>query len=145
MVICFAGLYRLVHSRIGHICQSLQQNEELASSIGVDIAYMRILAYALSSFLGGIGGAMFAAISQSIYPSSFTIADSVNFMLNCFLGGLGYVLGPMLGTFVLYFGWDLLFQTGSFQLLIFSSILIALMLVLPNGLLSIRMRSQSQG
>jgi branched-chain amino acid transport system permease protein len=145
MVICFAGLYRLVHSRIGHICQSLQQNEELASSIGVDISYMRILAYALSSFLGGIGGAMFAAISQSIYPSSFTIADSVNFMLNCFLGGLGYVFGPMLGTFVLYFGWDLLFQTGSFQLLIFSSILIALMLVLPNGLLSIRPRSQSQG
>ena len=145
MVLCFAGLYRLVHSRIGHICQSLQQNEELASSIGVDIAYMRILAYALSSFLGGIGGAMFVAISQSIYPSSFTIADSVNFMLNCFLGGLGYVLGPMLGTFVLYFGWDLLFQTGSFQLLIFSSILIALMLVLPNGLLSIRLRSQSQG
>lgn len=145
MVLCFAGLYRLVHSRIGHICQSLQQNEELASSIGVDIAYMRILAYALSSFLGGIGGAMFAAISQSIYPSSFTIADSVNFMLNCFLGGLGYVLGPMLGTFVLYFGWDLLFQTGSFQLLIFSSVLIALMLVLPNGLLSIRLRSQEQG
>ena len=34
-------------------------------------------------------------------------------MLNCFLGGLGYVFGPMLGTFVLYFGWDLLFQTGA--------------------------------
>ena len=145
MVICFAGLYRLVHSRIGHICQSLQQNEELASSIGVDIAYMRILAYALSSFLGGIGGAMFAAISQSIYPSSFTIADSVNFMLNCFLGGLGYVFGPMLGTLVLYFGWDLLFQTGQFQLLIYSGLMIVLMLVLPNGLLSIRLRSQSQG
>ena len=62
---------------------------------------------------------------------------SINFMLNCFLGGLGYVFGPMLGTFVLYFGWDLLFQTGEFQLLIFSSVLIALMLVLPNGLLSL--------
>src|SRR4029450_104499 len=39
MVLCFAGLYRLVHSRIGKLCQSLQQNEELASSIGVNIAY----------------------------------------------------------------------------------------------------------
>ena len=64
--------------------------------------------------------------------------DSVNFMLNCFLGGLGYVFGPMLGTLVLYFGWDLLFQTGRYQLLIFSSALIALMLALPNGLLSLR-------
>ncbi|MER8483598.1 branched-chain amino acid ABC transporter permease [Mesorhizobium sp. M1322] len=145
MVLCFAALYRLVHSRIGKLCQSLQQNEELASSIGVNIAYLRVIAYAISSFLGGLGGAMFVAISQSIYPSSFTVTDSVNFMLNCFLGGLGHVFGPMIGTFVLYFGWDFLFETGEFQLLIFSSVLIALMLFLPNGLLSLRLFGKKQG
>lgn len=145
MVVCFAGLYRLVHSRIGGLCESLQQNEELASSIGVNITYLRVLAYAISSFLGGIGGAMFVAISQSIYPSSFTVTDSINFMLNCFLGGLGYVFGPMIGTFVLYFGWDFLFQTGRFQLLIFSGVLIALMLFLPNGLLSLRLFGKKRG
>ena len=59
MALCFVGLYRLAHSRIGRLCQSLQQNEELASSIGVNVAYLRIIAYALSSFLGGVGGAMF--------------------------------------------------------------------------------------
>ncbi|KOF13315.1 branched-chain amino acid ABC transporter permease [Ensifer adhaerens] len=145
MALCFLGLYRLAHSRIGQLCQSLQQNEELASSIGVNIAYLRVVAYALSSFLGGVGGAMFASISQSIYPSSFTVADSVNFMLNCFLGGLGYVLGPMLGTFVLYFGWDVLFQAGEFQLLIFSTVLIVLILVLPNGLLSLALPGKRSG
>jgi branched-chain amino acid transport system permease protein len=137
MVVCFAALYRLVHSRIGRLCESLQQNEELASSIGVNIAYLRVLAYAVSSFLGGIGGGIFASLTQSVYPSSFTIKDSVDFMLNCFLGGLGYVFGPMLGTLVLYFGWDLLFTTGEFQLLIYSTLMILLMLFLPNGLLSL--------
>lgn len=137
MVLVFAGVYRLVHSRIGQLCLSLQQNEELASSIGVNVAALRIIAYAISSFLGGIGGAMFVAIAQSIYPSSFAVADSINFMLNCFLGGLGYVMGPLVGTFVLYFGWDFLFRTSEFQLLIYSTILIALMLVLPNGILSL--------
>src|SRR5215213_3794796 len=139
MAVCYAVLYRLVHSRLGRLCLSLQQNEELASSIGVNIAYLRVVVYAISSFLGGVAGAMFVAISQSLYPSSFTITDSINFMLNCFLGGLGYVFGPILGTFVLYFGWDVLFQTGRFQLLIFSSVLIALMLYLPNGLLSLHL------
>jgi len=139
MVATYAALYRLVHSRIGHLCLSLRQNEELASSIGVNTAYLRVLAYSISSFFGGIAGACFVAISQSVYPSSFQVADSINFMLNCFLGGLGFVFGPMLGTLVLYFGWDLLFTTGRFQLLIYSSLLIALMLVLPNGLLSLRL------
>ena len=65
------------------------------------------------------------------------MTDSVNFMLNCFLGGLGFVFGPLLGTLILYFGWDLLFATGKYQLLIYSSVLIALMLVLPNGVMSL--------
>ena len=139
MILCFAGMYRQVNSRLGHICRSMQQNEELASSIGVNVASIRVLIFAISSFLGGIGGSTFVMISHSIYPSSFQIADSVNFMLNCFLGGLGYVFGPMLGTVVLYFGWDLLFETGNFQMLIYSAILIGLMLLLPNGLLSLRL------
>jgi len=137
MTACFALMHRLVNSRIGHICMSLQQNEELASSIGINIAQIRVIAYAISSFLGGLAGAVFVAATQSVYPSSFTVADSINFMLNCFLGGLGYVFGPMLGTLVLYFGWNLLFETGRFQLLIYSALMIALMLVLPNGLLSL--------
>ncbi len=52
-------MYRLVNSRIGKLCQSLQQNEELASSIGVNIAYLRVIAYAISSFFGGVGGCDF--------------------------------------------------------------------------------------
>ncbi len=134
MIAAFASLYRAKHSRLGVLCKSLQQNEELATSIGVNIAYLRVIAYAISSFLGGISGAIFVAISQSIYPSSFTVQDSINFMLNCFLGGLNYVFGPMLGTLVLYLGWDFLFFAAQYQLLIYSVILIVLILWLPNGL-----------
>ncbi len=138
MVLTYWVLYRLVNSRLGQICRSMQQNEELASSIGINIAYVRIIVFAISSFFGGIGGSMFGAIAQSVYPSTFQVKDSIDFMLNCFLGGLGYVFGPLLGTFVLYFGWDLLFILDKFQLLVYASIVIILMRFLPNGLLSIR-------
>jgi branched-chain amino acid transport system permease protein len=137
MVLSYLALWRIVNSRLGHLCRSLQQNEELAASIGVNTAYLRILTYAISSFFGGLSGAVFVAISQSIYPSSFAVTDSVNFMLYCFVGGLGFVAGPMLGTFLLYFGWDLLSVAKEYQLLIYSSAMIALMLVLPNGVLSL--------
>ncbi len=137
MVLTYLVLWRIVNSRLGHLCRSLQQNEELSASIGVNTAMLRVLSYAISSFFGGLAGAIFVAISQSIYPSSFVVQDSVNFMLYCFLGGLGYVFGPMLGTLLLYFGWDLLSVAKEYQLLIYSGALIALMLVLPNGILSL--------
>lgn len=139
MIITYAALYRLVNSRLGHLCRSMQQNEELASSIGVNITYIRILIFAISSFFGGLGGAMFGSISQSVYPATFVVKDSVDFMLNCFLGGLGYVFGPMLGTLALYFGWDLLFEFGKYQMLIYATLLIIIIRFLPNGLLSIRL------
>lgn len=137
MVVSYAVLWRIVNSRLGHLCRSLQQNEELAASIGVNVAYLRVLAYGISSFYGGIAGAVFVAISQSIYPSSFVVTDSVNFMLYCFLGGLGYVSGPMLGTLLLYFGWNLLSVAKEYQLLVYASVMIALMLAVPNGVLSL--------
>ncbi|MEP7239959.1 MAG: branched-chain amino acid ABC transporter permease [Devosia sp.] len=146
LLLTFAGVWRLTQSRLGRLFVALQQNEELASSTGINIAGLRVIAYAISSFLGGVAGAVFSAVSQSVYPSSFTTADSINFMLNCFLGGLGYVFGPIVGTFVLRFGWDLLFSTEKWQLLIYSGALIALMLVLPNGILSlIAMRLPKRG
>jgi len=145
MVSVFAAMYRLVNTRLGHLCRSMQQNEELASSIGVDIGYIRIIIFAIASFFGGLGGAMFGSIAQSVYPSTFVVADSVNFMLNTFLGGLGYVFGPMLGTFVLYFGWDLLFTAGKYQMLIYASAMILLIRFLPNGLLSIRFGKSKGG
>ena len=138
MVVTYAALYRLVNSRLGHLMPFDATKRRACQFYRVNIAYIRIVIFAISSFFGGIGGAMFGSIAQSVYPSTFVVADSVNFMLNCFLGGLGYVFGPMLGTLVLYFGWDLLFELGKYQMLVYSVILIAVIRFLPNGLLSIR-------
>ncbi|QDF27548.1 branched-chain amino acid ABC transporter permease [Halarcobacter anaerophilus] len=140
MIVTFAILYRLVHSRMGILLKSLQQNEELASSFGVNISYLRVISYAIASFFAGVGGAIFINLTQSVYPTTFQVADSINYMLYTFLGGLAYVFGPILGAFVLYFSWDILFIFKEYQLLIYSSIMILLMLFLPNGLLSLRFK-----
>lgn len=136
-ILTFAGMYRLVNSRIGWLFRSLQQNEELASSIGVNIARLRVIAFAISSFLAGIGGAFFVAMQQSVYPNTFQVQDSVYFMLYCFLGGLGYVFGPIVGTFVLFLSFELLQRLNEYQPLVYSILMIGLMLWLPNGILSL--------
>jgi branched-chain amino acid transport system permease protein len=140
MIITFAIMYRVTKSRMGILLRSLQQNEELASSFGVNIAYLRVISYAIASFFGGVGGAIFINLTQSVYPTTFQVADSINYMLYTFLGGLAYVFGPILGAFVLYFSWDLLFIFKEYQLLIYSGIMILLMIFLPNGILSLRFK-----
>ena len=137
LVLGLAAVWRVANSRIGCVFRSLRQNEELASSIGIDVARYRVLAFAFCSGMGGIAGAFFAAFHQNIYPASYTVADSINFMLYCFLGGLDFVLGPMVGAFLLVIAFELLGALQQYQALLYGVLMIAVMLFLPNGLLSL--------
>ena len=138
LILGYLIIWRAANSRLGWIFQSLQQNEDLATSIGINIAKYRVIAYAICCGLGGIGGAFFTVSQQSIYPSSFVVTDSVYFMLYCFLGGLGFTFGPIVGTFVLFISFELLHGLQQYQTLLYAALIICLMLWLPNGLLSLR-------
>src|SRR5438445_819272 len=146
--ILIAGLlliYRIDRCRLGWIFRSLRQDEVLAAGIGIDVAKYRMAAFAICSGFAGIGGAFFTASQQSIYPSSFTVQDSIFFMLYCFLGGLSYVFGPVVGTFVLFLSFELLPDLSEYPTLIYALIMILAMLWLPNGLLSLRMAPAGLG
>lgn len=134
----FVAIWRLNVSRLGWVFRSMRQNEELASSIGIDIARFRVLAFAICCFMGGIAGGCFASLQQNIYPQTYTVADSINFMLYCFLGGLEFVLGPIVGTFALVIAFELLRSIQEYQALVYGILMIVVMLFLPNGLLSLR-------
>lgn len=133
----YAAIWRLQASRIGGVFRSMRQNEELAASIGIDVARYRVLAFTICCFMGGISGGVFASLQQNVYPQSYTVSDSINFMLYCFLGGLEYALGPIVGTFALVIAFELLRAIQEYQALLYGILMIVVMLFLPNGLLSL--------
>ena len=139
MIVGFAVLYRIVNSRLGWLFRSLQQNEELASSFGVNVPWLRVIALAICAAFAGIGGAFFITVQQSIYPATFSFQDSTYFLLYCFLGGLGSVWGALVGSFVLFLSFEMLQGLNQYQPLLYSLIMIGMMLWLPNGLLSIKL------
>lgn len=137
-------IWRLNSSRLGSVFRSMQQNEDLASSIGINVAWYRILAYAISCALGGMGGAFFAAFHQNIYPGSYSVTDSVNFMLYCFLGGLDFIFGAVVGAFLLVISFELLHDLQEYQALIYGVVMITFILWLPNGILSLTFRRTAE-
>ncbi|MDR1613423.1 MAG: branched-chain amino acid ABC transporter permease [Planctomycetota bacterium] len=139
LVVTYAVIHRVVNSRLGWLFRSLQQNEDLASSFGVNVPMLRVIAFAICTFFAGVGGAFFVVMQQSIYPATFAVQDSTYFLLYCFIGGLGFVFGPLVGTFILYMGFEVLQGFKEYQPLLYALLMIGVMLWLPNGLLSIRL------
>lgn len=144
LLVGVVAVWRLWNCRIGWVFRALRQNEDLAASIGIDVARYRVLAFALCCAFGGMGGSFFAAFHQNIYPASYGVTDSVNFMLYCFFGGLDYVLGPVVGAFLLVIGFELLHEFQRYQTLMYGILMIVLMLWLPNGLLSLQLRRDAE-
>jgi len=127
-------------SRVGSVFRALRQNENLAESLGVNVARYRVLAYVICCFYGGIGGAFFTAFQQNIYPASYQVIDSVYFMVYCFVGGLEFVAGPVVGTFLLSASFELLHELQRYQTVLYAVLMILCILFLPNGVLSLRWR-----
>ena len=134
-----AIIWRISTSRLGWIFKSLQQDEDLSASVGIHVAKYRIMAYGICCFYGGIGGSFFAVSQQSIYPSVFGVPDSLFFILYCFLGGLAYAAGPIVGAFVLFIMFEVLHELQEYQSLFYAMLMISIMLWLPNGILSLRL------
>ena len=144
LVLGLIAVWRLSTSRLGWVFRSLRQNEDLATSIGINLAHYRLMTLTDCSFMGGIGGAVFVEFQQNIYPSTYTVADSVNFLLYCFLGGLDYLFGPVIGAFLLVISFELLHAVQEYQALIYGALMIVCMLWLPNGILSLGLGRTSE-
>lgn len=139
-------MWLLDTSRVGAVFRSLRQNEDLASSLGINVAKYRVVAFTVSCFYAGVGGGFFAALQQNVYPTTFQVIDSVYFMVYCFVGGLEFVIGPLIGTVLLMLSFELLHEFQRYQTVIFSGLMILCILLMPNGVLSVfRWRRASGG
>jgi branched-chain amino acid transport system permease protein len=130
--------WRVHYTRLGRIFRAMRLNEDLAESFGTNVWRYRVMAFAIACALGGLGGSYFAVFTQSIYPQSFTVEHSIYFMLFCFLGGLEFVSGAMIGAFALTILFELLSQFQQYQTLIYGVLMIAVILLMPNGLMALR-------
>jgi branched-chain amino acid transport system permease protein len=137
LILTLLALWRIAHSRLGWTFRSMRLNEELAASVGVNVAKYRVIAFAICCFIGGVGGSFFAAFHQNIYPATYTVNDSMSFMVYCFLGGLDYIAGPVVGAFLLSISFESLHALQQYQPLIYALLMIGFMLWLPNGILSL--------
>lgn len=136
--------WRVHYSRVGRVFRAMRLNEDLAESFGTNVWRYRVVAFSIACALGGLGGSYFAVFTQSVYPQSFTVEHSIYYMLFCFLGGLEFVSGAMVGAFALTILFELLSQFQQYQTLVYGVLMIAVILLLPNGLMALRAAKEAR-
>ncbi|HUN49156.1 MAG TPA: branched-chain amino acid ABC transporter permease [Stellaceae bacterium] len=137
LLLVLAGMWRLTRSPWGRAFIALRENPIRASSLGVDTRAYTLLAFAIGAGLGALAGALYAALVQYIDPSSFTLAESLKFLLMVVVGGSGYFLGPLVGSAISVLLPEWLRFTEGWYLILYAVLVMVLMAWCPSGLLGL--------
>jgi len=127
--------YRLSISRQGRSWRAIRADEDVAEAMGIHTIRTKLMAFGVSSAIGGLGGAILVAQLQSVTPENYKLAFSINVLALVIIGGMGSIPGVILGAVVLAGLPELLRQLESYRLLAFGGLLVLVMLVRPEGLL----------
>jgi ABC-type branched-subunit amino acid transport system permease subunit len=136
MLITIGAAYLLVNSRIGIGMIAVKEDEAAAAATGINTFQCRLFALAVSTFLAGLAGGVYAFYSAVYYYFvPFELMWSFEPVLIAIIGGAGTMIGPILGA-VAYVALKELFAVtiGQFSVPIFGVLFIITIIALPGGL-----------
>jgi ABC-type branched-subunit amino acid transport system permease subunit len=139
IVVCCIGAifisYRLQDSRIGRSWIAMREDEQVAEATGISIIKTKLLAFAMGAAIGSFSGMFVSVQIGSVFPQSLTIIVSVTVLALLVLGGMGSIPGVIVGSFVLVGLPELLREFDEFRLHIYGGLLVAIMILRPEGLI----------
>jgi len=138
-VVAIVIIYLITKSRVGLALEAIRENELEAKLMGIGVIKYKLVAFAISAFFTGIAGALEIHHFGYITPEVYGIDISFWPIIYSISGGLFTIGGPILGTVVITFIWEVLRSFGLVYegVILIGLVLILIVIFLPKGLVSI--------
>jgi len=140
-VLMFVLARNLVRGRMGRAFRIVKENEAVALAMGISPYRYKVMAFTIASLFGGVAGFMYLGIVQYTSPETLSFHTSINMVAAMVIGGSASILGTIFGA--IYF---VLVPTlaneidSSLTALISGAILLAVLFLVPGGLVSLPRR-----
>lgn len=144
-----AGIWvssRLKHSRLGHALAAIAGSEDAARALGIDVARYKLIAFVVAAVYAAVSGSLFAHFVGFVSPEVFGLHMVVLGFTMLYVGGIGTVMGPLVGAFIISLLPETFRGFKEFQDLAYGAALIVLLIYAPKGLASLaRLFSRRSG
>ena len=91
-------IIRLMNSNFGNVLRAVRDDEIAAKTMGIDAFKIRVLAFTIGCFGGGVGGALMGNLITTIDPKMFMITQTYSLLMIVVVGGLGSITGSIIGS-----------------------------------------------
>ncbi len=134
LIATVALLWAILRTRIGLFFQAIREDEEGAASLGVQVTLWKVVAFALSTAVAGLGGGLYAHVVGLISPTMMSLQEMGYVLAMAVIGGFHNIIYSALGGVLLQVLLEYLREIGEWRLAIFGLITILILRFAPNGL-----------
>jgi branched-chain amino acid transport system permease protein len=126
--------YRLVYSKTGRALQAIRSSPVAAAACGIDVNKYKLMICGISAGMGGVSGCIYAVNLTYLSADVFN-ADNVMYLtMNAVGGGMGNLIGPIIGTFVIGPLRELLRPSANHLQGVYGVVLVLIMRFMPFGI-----------
>ncbi|MPZ73638.1 MAG: branched-chain amino acid ABC transporter permease [Nitriliruptorales bacterium] len=103
VLLCSLAMWVIVHSPFGLSLRGLKGSETRLQMLGYNPALTKFYVFMLAGLFGTVAGVMYAYYNQFVSPSNAVFATSGKGVLMAIMGGIGTLIGPVVGAFIIVF------------------------------------------
>lgn len=98
--LCILVIVMLMRSSYGRSFKAIREDEIAAEAMGINLSKHKQMAFIISSFFAGIGGALLAMFLGAVTPTTFPVKLTYDILLIVVIGGLGSITGSVIASFL---------------------------------------------
>ncbi|WP_458700883.1 branched-chain amino acid ABC transporter permease [Sulfurospirillum sp. 1307] len=121
-------------SKFGRAMFYINKDDIAAQSMGIDLRYYKLYAFAIGAGLAGAAGSMFSVQYSAVSPEAFNVIQSIMFFTIVLVGGSASLPGVLLGTFVMFVVPEIFREFETARYLVFGIAMILTMILRPRGI-----------
>ena len=126
--------WRVVHSWMGRCFSAIRLNDELGDTLGINVFRYKLAAFVVGNVIAAVAGSLYAFYLGSLEPGFLSIDQSLGIVAMVLLGGRSSVFAPVAGALLLTALPHLINFSAEVRSIVYGSILILTILVLPQGI-----------
>lgn len=138
VALVIVATWNVTFSQTGRSLLAIREDEIAAEAMATPTTRLKILAFSLSAAGAGIAGGLFAHMQAGVRPEDFRFEKSIDMIVMIIVGGLGSVSGAAIGGIFVAVSLELMRDLHEYRLVLYALLLVAIMLVRPQGLLGTR-------
>jgi branched-chain amino acid transport system permease protein len=141
------GLYFLIRSRAGLYLQAIRDDDVVASGRGVDVVFWKTVSFSVSSAICGLAGGFYVHFIRLASPEIGLILQTGLVICMVVVGGMGTLVGPVIGAFLIQTSSEALREVGLSHMLVFAFLVIIMGRFFRKGLWGgvERLRAKGEG